>query len=741
MGNEDGGRTPSPLLFMNRNPFPNVWKGRMKTSERTEIETRPCGLEQRVNHPPAKLWLFLPVLLLAGCSKTPAAKVAPPVVKAKAGMDESLKTAMELLRQATTPQHYRDALNLVDQYLVKHGDSLKIPDKKALARLAAGVGLAEADLGNLTAVNFRPEDVPYIESCFWFRDAARALEMPLASSLEQTQLCLDWTCRNLLLHEQGDDALPPLLALRRGFGAERDRALVFLHLLRQFEIEGCLVEVAADPKAPHLLAGVLTEGNNELNVFLFDPRSGRAVPGPKTGTILTIQEALDRPELLGGDSKDGRGVPIRVRMVGPISAMTPRMRFLENQFLGQEKIVLHQDAGRLLDSLQEKAADALVPWPTEGNGWSPLRSWQGMLPKTDGGSDLTNRLARYRFGMLPWPVIAGRFAQLRLYNDLPEPGRNALMGLTGDLLVKYLQQPEEYLVRGRYDDAFSRLNRIGNALEDLSLAAAGEAAFAKEVAQWREHLNEAYAALLRKENGAQGRVNALWVEDQYFQNLLDPENEIPPNRYRRGTLTRVVLHATRPVLSQQSSWLTARCWEEKAERAEALLQRLRGAKKPEGSAEEAARSAWNNTRANWNRYVDRHGLGRTTEGRLQTIRDALDRGELETAVVAWERLHLDLHRSLAARKRLARAWTQLHELKKENRKQPRAALDALREAAQEASLARNHPTWKKELERTAEQLRSMHPLLAQRLDLLLRDFAPEGPLADLEASGKNESIP
>lgn len=680
--------------------------------------------------------LTLSPIFVPGCGHPPA-KVAPPVAKAKPGMDESLKTAVELLRQATTPAHYRDALNLVDQYLVRNGGAaIKVPSKDTLGQLTRMYGLSEGETRDLTAATFQPADAPFVESCFWFRDTARALEMPLASPLVQARICLDWTCRNLMLHEQGDEGLPPLLALRRGFGGARDRALVFLQLLRQFGIEGCLVEIGSETATNRLLVGVLAEESDEANFFLFDPRAGRPIPGPDGKGIATLELFRDHPETYGIDPKESPS--LRTRVVGQLSALAPRMRFLENQFLGQEKIVLYQDGMRLLAVLREKAGESLVPWSAEESAWTPVRAWKTLLPFGEGGYDKTNRSARYRFELLPWPVVVGRFAQLRLYNDLPDTARNTLMSLTADLLAKYLLQPEEYLLRGRFDDAFTRLNRIGNALEDLTLASTGDAAFAQEVAQWRERLNEVYAGLLRKEERALGRVNALWAEDQYFANLLDPDSDVPANRFRRGTLTKVVLTAARPVLAQHSSWLTARCWEEKAERAQTHLELLQAAKKVDRAAEEAARSAWNNTRANWNRYVDRHGMTANLEPRLQALREALERGEADNAVAGWERLHLDLHRSLAARQRLARALIRHQSLRKENAKVPRAALEAQREAARELAMVLDHPTWRKDLQKAADQLRTGQPHLAQRLDLLLRDFEPLGPLALREAAVKEE---
>ena len=101
----------------------------------------------------------------------------------------------------------------------------------------------------------------------------------------------------MALHEQADEGLPVMFVLRRGFGSALDRGLVFLVLLRQFQIEGCLLAAPKDP-AGTILVGMQLPDKQNPALFLFDPRLGRPVPGPGTKGIATLSDVQADPKLL-----------------------------------------------------------------------------------------------------------------------------------------------------------------------------------------------------------------------------------------------------------------------------------------------------------------------------------------------------------------------------------------------------------------------------------------------------------
>src|SRR5207253_3186519 len=98
--------------------------------------------------------------------------------------------------------------------------------------------LAEAGSATFTVL-----DAPYLDQCFLFGDAARALEVDRADPLGRATAAFAWTLRQVGLRQSQGPAAPPAFVLRRGYGSARERGLVFLALLQQFGIHGCQVVV------------------------------------------------------------------------------------------------------------------------------------------------------------------------------------------------------------------------------------------------------------------------------------------------------------------------------------------------------------------------------------------------------------------------------------------------------------------------------------------------------------------
>ncbi len=189
--------------------------------------------------------------------------------------------------------------------------------------------LSDDEMGEVEALVFRPQDAFHLFGCFLFRDARNAIEVADLPPLEQARLCFEWAIRHVQLHEQADEWLPPAFVVQRGFGGGRDRALVYLALLRQFQMEGCLLTPPGPPKdalAP-ILVGVLVTQNEKSAIHLFDPRLGLRVAGPKGKGIATLSEVRTDPELLNPSAVPPDLVPkLEVVEISPLESLSPRMR-------------------------------------------------------------------------------------------------------------------------------------------------------------------------------------------------------------------------------------------------------------------------------------------------------------------------------------------------------------------------------------------------------------------------------
>lgn len=605
-------------------------------------------------------------LLLAGCTNNDRNKPAVPKaeVKKASSANDPRRLGFDVLRQASEIGHFRDALHLLnaDFQSSEMGGKLLLGEE-ARKELQTTVGLTDDELQEVESVAFRPADAYHLAERFLFRDAARALEVAGLDRPEQARHVFDWVTRHVLLNDTGDDWLPPDFVLRRGHGDARDRALVFLALLRQMQIDGVLL-VRPEPTPEVVLVGV--PGEDKQQLYLFDPRLGLPVL-TEAGKVATLDEARANPDLLKPSRLTAEQLQaLEARLVVPLYALSPRMRELERLLTSQERVVLHLDPARYARDVASAVGDLKVQvWNAPGKEDraenSPTRALRRFLPADEGGTDPDarggNRLKKHAAQLVPWtPVLLG-YEQVRLgQSQLAGPGYERLLHVTSDLLTKFYVQPHEYLLRGQYDRAVARLDRLRTFLDDDSLIGLAESgAFHKDVADWRDRLNKAALEQLKNPQ-AQGALNAVLADDQYILSVLQLDGDDRPEMQKKKALTRILAHATRDPLGQRAAWLQALAWQERAEKAQAFLDQVT----PDNKATlAAARNAWFNAKISWNRYLDRANLSPSAvRQRLEPIRRLFQSGDEASAALGLgllQQLHLDLLHYYAAKVRLAEA--------------------------------------------------------------------------------------
>src|SRR5262249_3955636 len=117
------------------------------------------------------------------------------------------------------------------------------------------------DAGELAEVEskvFTPLDAYYLQFCFQMAEAARSLDLRGLSTLERARLGFEWVVRQVSLKDRvlnnlgakvrEDDLLPPQMVLQLGYGMSKERALVFLALLQQMQIDGCMIALPGEDK-------------------------------------------------------------------------------------------------------------------------------------------------------------------------------------------------------------------------------------------------------------------------------------------------------------------------------------------------------------------------------------------------------------------------------------------------------------------------------------------------------------
>jgi hypothetical protein len=548
--------------------------------------------------------LGLAYLLYRGLS------VTPPVDPFKGGTDKVAEDpwppAAKDLERETDVATCRRVLDNVTAILAANPHFPALPglgptEETALRERFAG--LTDADAKELHATAFTRLDPHHLTECFYLRDAAKALDVADLPPLEQAKRAFAFVCRQVYLNRWrvpvGDNRVqlmgpvPPAYVLRRGWGTGLERAVVFLAILRQLGLDGCLVGPPEAEGKPGLYAppdkeGVLDAVKGPFwaagvrvgpDVFLFEPWRGEAFPAPGGSGVGTLAQWKADPKLAGAWAADGAkpwDVPAadmtagEVYLAAPISALAPRMRVLEEKLTGAAAVNVYDDPAEVGERFVKEKATAKPPkW------WSP--------PVTVDPDDVFHGLASFlsaeEGGYAGGPGQPGRFDRFReslLPRGLFVPAPEVTSGEAATLLTGYMNggylglfltppTPLERLQRGNYFDAATYLTEK-------------EREFTRNVQMFRvaqqlppvlrefvANLNATYTELQRAranrdaaaESAARSDLDALWAK----RDLV-------------GLLT--IRGMAEPALAE-ATYLLALCKHEAADRASGRADRARSA--------------------------------------------------------------------------------------------------------------------------------------------------------------------
>lgn len=575
----------------------------------------------------------------AGCSKPPKRPEGP----TKAAEDE-LQTALESIRRATTNAGYREGLNLFNAQISKADRQRLSLSAKARELLQERFHLDADELNEVEAGSFSPLDAHHLEACYQMRETARFLEQEGLSPLEQATRCFEWVVRQVDLHERTDELLPPQLVLRLGQGTAAERALVFLAVVHQFQLDGCIVALPgerADEPGP-LVVGVLLTQDKKAQIYLFDPRLGRPLPGPAGKSVATLADLRAQPELFwpSGKPADAKS-ELTVFLAPPLSTLSPRMRYLETFLVDRDRVYVAHDPEKLLKEVEQAAGSPVRVWnrrtPAGGatTPVTPLRVLRAFLNPGEGGTDRTGRstfIQLQRFAGLP--TVLRNYSAMQLINrgDLAPPARAFLLDKTLELFSKYAHAGRDFLIRGQFAQLRQRINILNEPLNQLDLEIDP-----KRIVEWRDRVN---GGVLRNQPAA------VFAEDRYFFGLLEGRADLDRKDIRE--LTIIVLKAIREPITQDFVHLRAHAEQEEAEKM--------AARKAAGKAVKGAgHIQWREAENEWQRYVSGFGLTPTkTAGRISLLQEFFKERDSDNLLVTTEQLMTDLHKTFSARVLLAR---------------------------------------------------------------------------------------
>jgi hypothetical protein len=346
------------------------------------------------------LLLLVPCLAaLSGCVQRSTPK------KSEASKQQTTEVSEELLRSVVSNLQssfddaaFTSAVDQLNQYLQRNVGVLAPWRDQDQVRTVALIGPDGANTAKSS--QFIAADAVYLKSALFLRAVARDLEQSEPDSLRYAQRLFAWLNQEVDFLPNGwqPNGLPVDVCIR-GTGTGNERAWIFLELLRQAGLQGCVVGIPTPGNPEGILpwlCGVLLD--NE--VYLFEPSLG--VPlRPANGTIATLKELVKTPSILESlSATEGPPYPVKPEDVKNVSLLlvvqsqmlAPRMTFLEERLSGALRVNLVLK----LDELLGKAKAAL-----EGiDGNQGVRVWQ--YPQIVASQFNANRGIFFRSVNLAW---------------------------------------------------------------------------------------------------------------------------------------------------------------------------------------------------------------------------------------------------------------------------------------------------------------------------------------------------
>jgi hypothetical protein len=214
-------------------------------------------------------------------------------------------------------------------------------------------------------------DGTFLREAALLRDVASHIDAEAQDDVSKASALFDWCVLNIQIEPPpGADAKPdeqwaalhlPIDTLHFGRGTPLARAWVFMLLARQKGLDVVLL-ATGDPRGPEQLRPWVAALASGGELYLFDYTYGLPIPGPGGKGVATLsQAAADDAILRQMDIAGDRTYPrkaadlqnITVLLEASPGYLERRMRLLESQLIGFERMVLSADIEALTESLRQ----------------------------------------------------------------------------------------------------------------------------------------------------------------------------------------------------------------------------------------------------------------------------------------------------------------------------------------------------------------------------------------------------
>lgn len=580
----------------------------------------------------ARLLPAFALAALVGCGGKSTTKSTAPVKPP----EDPWPRVSPALRESNDPATCRRVLSdlnngLTTNTTVEQPAGLTPDAEKALRSV---VPLVEEDVAELRPAGYSNFDPNYLADAYYFRDIARALEAPAGDPVKQADAAFAWLVRQVVLQQHfvpvGQNQVqllppaPPSAVLRRGSGSGLERAFVFLAILQQLGLDGCLVALpgAADQpwswsppgsavgKGPFWAVGVRAGSD----VILYEPWLGEKIP-------VTLAAVTADPGVLKAwsDARKWDVSPETLKssvpfLAVPLSALAPRMALLDRRLdpnperpLGEPRLAVDPIALR-----DRFVKDAKLPgtkfWNPPSDPFTYTRGLLNFTPIDDGGKDSSPPGQRvsdaYKRSLIPMALIAGG----KELDRLPEAKTRIREFVLDRYATSFLMPPtpREQLQRGMFSDATPDLVKKRDDFAAATERVRTDRNREQLIRDWVTKANEAYSELsvarLNEKTNPGGVAQAQQVVNEFWK------------RENAGAQA-IADSALAATGSAEATYLLALCKHEQAERSQVRYDRAKAAAEADPraaaaveSAREKARNDWTDARDWWGRY-EQHAAG------------------------------------------------------------------------------------------------------------------------------------
>jgi len=603
-------------------------------------------------------WLLspsrLPPTSPKGRPTAPGPEVGPDSIAALLRKGNDLAVCRNVVRQCKAAQAERP-------------DSARTLKDDDLRFLRQEFHLDEEQLNEIASPSCTLLDAHYLESCFLFADAARSLQVGGQPDRVRASAAFHWVVRQVRLQEAEEGDGPPQCVLRRGWGGDRDRALVFLALLDQLGLAGCMLVVPGGKGPKPWIPGVLAEGE----ILLFDTRLGAPLPGVDGREIATLAQLRSRPELFkpweawNYDVTPEEAVLAEVRVACPLSALAPRMRVLEKVLDEAQPVRLSVEPQRLLEQYRQAGqraglASSAVRFWNGRDDRTPLRALWAFLPPAEGGGDRTReRQPRFNGTVIPWPALPAAVEAVPSEVELGARLRDQFARPFLDFTLNS-RLPRDLMLHGQLDDAVGLLVETIDRVQEHQKGLQAQPEVRKSFSDWCLEARKAQEDWLLARSRARTPESGLAMkaaEERFL--AVWRQGELPPEKdgRREGLAPFEYLHGQAgAALSAEAAYLLALAKQEQAE-----LLAVQHQRQLEKIDRDTVQAAWRAAADRWRKYRADYptaaaapaaalGLARCLEalGERDAALAAVE--SLPTAPRGWNKTALDLRvRQLKAR--------------------------------------------------------------------------------------------